>query len=105
MWTEGQTRLKTLPSLVLKLCKVKCCICSQPSRYLQETQEVDHRDYDDVTFDFGTGTNGEMVVLDLVKNDNSDIMKVKKIGADVCMSPEETTIMPTTTGIIRYDLS
>ena len=46
-----------------------------------------------------------MVVFDLVKIDNSDIMKVKKIGADVCMSPEETTTVPTTTGTIRCDLS
>ena len=58
-----------------------------------------------MTFDFGTGTNGEMVVFDLVKIDNSDILKVKKIGADVCMSPEETTTVPTTTGTIRCDLS
>ena len=56
-----------------------------------------------MTFDFGTGTNGEMVVFDLAKIDNSDILKVKNVGADVCMSPEETTTVPTTTGTIYYN--
>ena len=36
--------------------------------------------------------------FDLVKIDNSDVMKVKKLGADVCMVPVETTTQPPTTG-------
>ena len=40
-------------------------------------------------------------MIDLIKIDNPDVMKVKNLGADVCMYPGETTTQPTTTGTVK----
>lgn len=39
-----------------------------------------------------------MIQIDLVKMDTTDVMRVKDLSVDVCMSPTETTVAPTTAG-------